>query len=120
MPDRRIIAIAVTPKAYDEILKLKGKDTWTAFVLHATVKYVGGNEILEREIDALPAKKEPKPKAEKKAKEPKSKKVKKEKVVTAPSETLPEEGSPEPTEAELKELGVKQGETPDEENQPVS
>lgn len=119
MPDRRIIAIAVTPPAYDEIIKLKGKDTWTAFVLHATVKYVGGNEILEREIDALPTKKEPKPKAEKKAKEPKAKKggIKGHAVEVAEEAT---EQSAEPTKAELKSVGVEPGAAEDEENQPGS
>ena len=62
MPDRRIIAIAVSPRAYDEILKLKGKVTWTDFTLRAVNALVGGNAILEEEIANLPR---PKPKAEK-------------------------------------------------------
>lgn len=68
MPDRRIIAIAVTPKAYDEVIKLKGDQTWTHFVLDAIERHVGGNEVLKAELEALPKKAEPKPKPEKKAK----------------------------------------------------
>ncbi len=73
MPDRRIIAIAVSPRAYDEVLKLKGKVTWTDFTLRAVNALVGSNAILEEEIANLPR---PKPKAEK----PKSKKEKKSKA----------------------------------------
>lgn len=62
MPDRRIIAIAVSPRAYDEILKLKGKVTWTDFTLRAVNALIGSNAILEEEIANLP---KPKPKAEK-------------------------------------------------------
>lgn len=54
MPDRRIIAIAVSPRAYDEILKLKGKVTWTDFTLRAVNALVGSNAILEEEIANLP------------------------------------------------------------------
>lgn len=74
MPDRRIIAIAVSPRAYDEILKLKGKMTWTDFTLRAVNALVGSNAILEEEIANLPKpkkaakpepKEKPKPEAEK-------------------------------------------------------
>ena len=72
MPDRRIIAIAVSPRAYDEILKLKGKVTWTDFTLRAVNTLVGSNAILEEEIANLPKSKpkasKPKPKKEKKSK----------------------------------------------------
>ena len=80
MPDRRIIAIAVSPRAYDEILKLKGKVTWTDFTLRAVNALVGSNAILEEEIANLPR---PKPKAEK----PKSKKEKKAKAEKTGPET---------------------------------
>ena len=50
MPDRRIIATAVSPRAYDEILKLKGKVTWTDSTLRAVNALVGSNAILEEEI----------------------------------------------------------------------
>ncbi len=80
MPDRRIIAIAVSPRAYDEILKLKGKVTWTDFTLRAVNALVGSNAILEEEIANLPR---PKPKAEK----PKSKKEKKAKAEKSKPET---------------------------------
>lgn len=73
MPDRRIIAIAVSPRAYDEILKLKGKVTWTDFTLRAVNALIGSNAILEEEIANLP---KPKPKAEK----PEPKKEKKAKA----------------------------------------
>lgn len=122
MPDRRIIAIAVTPKAYDEILKLKGKSTWTNFTLMAVVKLVGGNPILEGEIAALPKKAEPKPKVEKpKAEKPTAEKPTKKatKKVTSVTEAkemaqrlapvkepevveVPDEQ--EPTEAEVKAI----------------
>lgn len=72
MPDRRIIVIAVSPRAYDEILKLKGKVTWADFTLRAVNALVGSNAILEEEIANLPKPKskaeKPKPKKEKKAK----------------------------------------------------
>jgi len=80
MPDRRIIAIAVSPRAYDEILKLKGKVTWTDFTLRAVNALVGSNAILEEEIANLP---KPKPKAEK----PKPKKEKKAKAEKTGPET---------------------------------
>lgn len=80
MPDRRIIAIAVSPRAYDEILKLKGKVTWTDFTLRAVNALVGSNAILEEEIANLP---KPKPKAEK----PKPKKEKKAKAEKTEPET---------------------------------
>jgi hypothetical protein len=76
MPDRRIIAIAVSPRAYDEILKLKGKVTWTDFTLRAVNALVGSNTILEEEIANLPKPKpkaeKPKPKKERKAKDEKT------------------------------------------------
>lgn len=80
MPDRRIIAIAVSPRAYDEILKLKGKVTWTDFTLRAVNALIGSNAILEEEIANLP---KPKPKAEK----PKPKKEKKAKAEKTEPET---------------------------------
>ena len=84
MADRRIIAIAVTPKAYDEIQKLKGNRTWTQYVLEGMVILHPKNPILEDEYQAL--QKEPKPKAEKKAKKEK-KAAKSEKVEKAAVET---------------------------------
>lgn len=84
MSDRRIIAIAVTPTAYDEILKLKGDETWTSFVIRSVMQNIpGGNTILEAEHAALPKKAEPKPKPEKKAKVEKPKAEKKAKVKKA-------------------------------------
>jgi len=103
MADRRIIAIAVAPKAYDEIQKLKGKETWTSFVINAVVKLVGGNEILEAELDALPKKAEPKPKVEKPKAEKKAKKGKKAESVEVVFEELPVMET-EPTETELEAI----------------
>ena len=80
MAEKRIIAIAVSPRAYDEVLKLKGKVTWTDFTLRAVNALVGSNAILEEEIANLP---KPKPKAEK----PKSKKDKKAKAEKSKPET---------------------------------
>ena len=80
MAEKRIIAIAVSPRAYDEILKLKGKVTWTDFTLRAVNALAGSNAILEEEIANLP---KPKPKAEK----PKPKKEKKSKAEKSKPET---------------------------------
>ena len=69
MADRRIIAIAVTPKAYDEIQRLKGNRTWTQYVLEGMVILHPKNQILEDEYKASQKEpKTPKPKAEKKKK----------------------------------------------------
>ena len=77
MVEKRIIAIAVSPRAYDEILKLKGKVTWTDFTLRAVNALVGSNAILEEEIANLPRPKpkaaKPEPKKEKKSKDKKGK-----------------------------------------------
>jgi len=71
---RRIIAVSVSPTAYDEIQRLKGKETWTSFVIRAVDTLVGGNETLKFELDALP-------KHEPKAEKPRAPaKVKKDKV----------------------------------------
>jgi len=73
MADRRIIAIAVTPKAYDEIQKLKGDRTWTGYVIELALLENPQNQVLTDELANLPKKevKEQKPKAEKKAKKEK-------------------------------------------------
>lgn len=67
MPDRRIIAIAVSPRAYDEILKLKGKVTWTRWAVEMALLEHPDNETLKTELASLP-KHEPKDKKEKKTK----------------------------------------------------
>jgi len=61
--DRRVIAIQMLPKAYDEIQRLKDKETWTKFIIECVLAKVGGNIILQDELANLP-----KPKAEKKGK----------------------------------------------------
>jgi hypothetical protein len=66
---RRIIAIAVSPTAYDELLKLKGKRTWNSYLLHMALLDQPHNTILQSELDSQPKPKEPKaekPKKEKK------------------------------------------------------
>jgi hypothetical protein len=66
--DRRVIAIQMLPKAYDEIQRLKGEETWTKFIIECALAKVGDNSILQDELSNLPKPKEPKPKAEKKGK----------------------------------------------------
>jgi len=69
--DRRVIAIQMLPKAYDEIQRLKGEETWTKFIIECVLAKVGDNITLRDELANLPKPKEPKPpkpKAEKKRK----------------------------------------------------
>ena len=70
MADRRIIAIAVSPKAYDEIQKLKGGRTWTGYVIELALLENPQNQVLTDELANLPKKevKEQKPKAKKEKK----------------------------------------------------
>ena len=70
--ERRIIAIQMLPKAYDEIQRLKGEETWTRFIIQCVLAKVGDNSILQDEFKSLA--KEPK------AEKTKTKKVKKTKV----------------------------------------
>ena len=58
--ERRIIAIQMLPKAYDEIQKLKGEETWTRFIIQCVLAKVGDNSILQDELASLV--KEPKTK----------------------------------------------------------
>lgn len=69
MADRRIIAISVSPKAYDEIQKLKGKRTWTRWALEMALLENPDNDALKAELASL-SKHEPK------AEKPKSVKAK--------------------------------------------
>ncbi len=70
---RRIIAIQMLPKAYDEIQKLKAEETWTRFIIQCVLAKVGDNSILQDELASLVKEpKEQKPKAEKKAKKVKT------------------------------------------------
>lgn len=67
--ERRIIAIQMLPKAYDEIQRLKGEETWTRFIIRCVLVKVGDNGILQDELASLT--KEPraeKPKAKKTSK----------------------------------------------------
>ena len=70
--ERRIIAIQMLPKAYDEIQRLKGEETWTRFIIQCVLAKAGDNSILKDELASLTKEsKEQKPKAEKKAKKEK-------------------------------------------------
>ena len=62
--DKRIIAIAVPPKAYDEILKLKGARTWTKWLIELMLLENPTNEILNNEMHGFTEPKAEKPKAE--------------------------------------------------------
>lgn len=96
--DKRVIAIQMLPKAYAEIQRLKGQETWTKFILECVMAKVGDNTILQDELAGLIAEvearkvKEEKPKAEKKAKAKKGEKAVKAGVTE------------EPTKAELKAI----------------
>lgn len=69
--ERRIIAIQMLPKAYDEIQRLKGEETWTRFIIQCVLAKVGDNSILQDELAGLTK--------EAKAEKTKSKKAKTEK-----------------------------------------
>lgn len=81
--DKRIIAIQMLPKAYDEIQRLKGEETWTRFIIECVRAKVGNNTILQDELATLLQEAEArkvkteKPKAEKPKKAAKSEKVEK-------------------------------------------
>ncbi|GAH64060.1 unnamed protein product [marine sediment metagenome] len=109
MADRRIIAIAVSPKAYDEIQKLKGDRTWTDYVIELALLENPQNQVLTDELANLPKKevKEQKPKAEKKAK-----KVKKAEASGEDKVAMVILEEHEPTKEELKaiETGVPSAE----------
>jgi len=51
--ERRIIAIQMLPKAYDEIQRLKGEETWTRFIIQCVLAKVGDNSILQNELASL-------------------------------------------------------------------
>jgi len=59
--NRRIITIAVSPKAYDEIAKLKGDRTWTGWLLQLMQQEYPDNKVIQDEIANLPKKVEKKP-----------------------------------------------------------
>jgi len=50
---KRIIAIQMLPKAYDEIQRLKGEETWTRFIIECVLAKVGDNGILQDELKSL-------------------------------------------------------------------
>lgn len=85
--DRRIIAIAVSPKAYDEILTLKKDRTWTKWLVELMLLENPTNEILKDEFSELTKTKEEKPKAEPKPKKAKAKVEAKSEPQPAPGKT---------------------------------
>jgi len=89
MADKRIIAIAVSPKAYDEILKLKGDRTWTEWLLELMLLENATNEVLQSELTKPKAIEVPTPISIEKA-EPKPKKAKAEAKAETKSEVEPE------------------------------
>jgi len=91
--DKRIIAIAVTPRAYDEIQRLKGNRTWTQYVLESMVILHPKNDILTDEYEA--SKKEPK------QQKPKAEKPKKEKKAKAEKASVEQESAEATVETEL-------------------
>jgi len=105
--DKRVIAIQMLPKAYTEIQRLKGKLTWTQFIIKCVMSKVGDNTILQEELAGLIAEakarkdKAEKPRAEKPEKVEKPKAEKPKKAVKA-------EIAKEPTEAELKAIETEQ------------
>jgi len=99
--ERRVIAIQMLPKAYDEIQRLKGEEIWTRFIIQCVLAKVGDNSILQDELASLT--KEPK------AEKPKAKKGKKVVEAEVPGESTEDIATEvsEPTEAELK--AIKEG-----------
>ena len=66
MPDKRIIAIQVSPRAYDEIQMLRGERTWTKYLLELMTLENPQNEVLTAELLELGKPKTERPKAEEK------------------------------------------------------
>lgn len=58
--NKRIIAIQVSPKAYDELQVIRGDETWTHFTLRAVQRLlpIGGSAVIDEELAALDARKE--------------------------------------------------------------
>lgn len=92
--ERRIIAIQMLPKAYNEIQRLKGEETWTRFIIQCVLAKVGDNSILQDELASLT--KEPKAEKPKKVKATRKSKAK----VQEPAAEVT--GERQPTENELK------------------
>jgi len=99
--ERRIIAMAVKPRAYDEIQSLKGEETWTRFIIQCVLAKVGDNSILQDELADLT--KEPKAEKPKKVKATRKGKAK----VQESSAEVTEEPAGEPTEDELKVIEAR-------------
>ena len=74
MAEKRIIAIAVSPTAYDEIRRLKGQRTWSGYVLGLTLLENPENKILNDELANLTKHKPNGKKAKASKSEPKTKK----------------------------------------------
>ena len=93
--DKRVIAIQMLPKAYSEIQRLKGDETWTKFIIECVIAKAGNNSILQDELAGLIAEAEARKVKIEKPKAKKGKKVAKTKVTGEEQE---------PTEAELKAI----------------
>ena len=107
---KRIIAIAVSPKAYDEILKLKGERTWTKWLLELMLLEKPGHEVLYTELsDLTKLKAEPKPKKAK-AEKAKVERAKAEKISARLKARVEAKAEPEP-EVEYGKVDPKTGGT---------
>ncbi|MBA7596788.1 hypothetical protein ES703_03777 [subsurface metagenome] len=95
--DKRVIAIQMLPKAYNEIQRLKGEQTWTRFIIECVLAKVGDNTILQEELAGLIAEAEAR---KVKVEKPKAKKGKKAAKTKATGE--------EPTETELEAIEAEQ------------
>ena len=80
------------PKAYSEIQRLKGDETWTKFIIECVIAKAGNNSILQDELAGLIAEAEAR---KVKIEKPKAKK---------PKKAVKAEVTKEPTEAELKAI----------------
>jgi len=84
--DRRVIAISMLPKAYTEIQRLRGQETWTKYIILCVLAKEGDNPILFDELKSLLKVEKPEPKAKK------------------PKKAAKSTGEQEPTGAELKAI----------------
>lgn len=101
--EKRIIAISVSLKAFDEVQRLRGERTWTGWLLQLIAKEHPDNQVIKDEIANLPKKKA---KAEKPRKEKKAKSSKK-----AKAEKTDKEQQPQPTQEQMTAAEVSAPET---------
>ena len=106
---KRIIAIAVSPRAYGEILTLKGDRTWTKWLLELMLHESPINKVLNEELACVDALKFAKPKAEKPKVEPKAEKPKVEKPKAEPKAEKPK-AEPKPKKPKAKAVAILEAE----------